>query len=273
MIDLRTVRYIPEVRIESALISSIGAKSTEKVEELPNIQGIFPNGAVALVGLQATPNSSVVLRISTDAELVNEFNTAGLAGTALEDSPIYFEARRSVIIDANNISTSAVTNFGARYTWVAWRPDDLLKLLQTQLRIQEKYPIYLPPEALNVIERGFITVRRKVFTFYGDVTAVPQMLCDVFTAKPGELIVLEKIAGDINANVVLSVFREGAKSPDMNFSAAFFPANKIPLSLWMPASSELMVTLSATTTVTGYSANAVVRYVKPVSPEYAIKVI
>jgi len=273
MIDLRTVRFIPEVRPESVLIPTIDAKATARVEELPNIQGIFAGGAVALVGLQATPNPAIVLRISTDAETVNEFNAAGLAGLSFDDAPAYFEAKKSLIIYANNISASPVSNFGVRYTWVVWKPDELLRLMQQQLRIQEKYPIYLPPEALNVIERGFITIRRKVFTFYGDASPIPQTLCDVFVTKPGEILVLEKISGDTNTNVVLSVFREGATKPDSSFNTGFLPYNKVPLNVWMPAESELMITLTSQTTVTGYSACAVVRYVKPVSKEFVIKVV
>ena len=265
------VKYNPEVRVEGVVapLLPIGGGPVA-VDELRNIPGVYPGGRVAVLGLQATPNTSVLLQVSVDAELVNEFNTGGLLGTGSADAPAYFEASKSMVFYARNIGTVNVANYPLRYTWLAWKPDQLRPLVDMPLIPHERWPTVLPYEAMAAVERGFRTVRKETHVFYGDVsTTIPSDVANILNTRAGEYLVLEEVAGDVNANVNILVFREGETDPGYTLNAGFLPAYKTPLKLWLPAVSELRVSLLGTATVTGYTAVAKVRRVAPTHPEVA----
>jgi len=267
--SIRRVRYNPEIRVEgvvAAVIPAGGGPVT--IEELRNISGVYPEGKVAVLGLQAAANPSVMLEVHVDMEIVNELNSAGLSGTAYADTPVYFEASKSLVFYARNLGATDVTNYPLRYTWLAWKPLELQPLVDMPLIPHERWPTVLPYEAMAAVERCFKTVRKEIHVFYGDVTTTtPSDIASILNTRPGEYLVLEEIAGDVNANVNIMVFREGETEAGLTLNAGFLPANKAPLKLWLPAVNELRVSLLGTATVTGYTGVVKVRRVAPTHPE------
>lgn len=260
---IKTVKHPPEIRFETTTVD-IPARSSVNLEELRNLQGLMPGYKVGLIGYQGDANASLLISTSVDGEIVYEYNAAGLRNVDSPDEEVYLEASKSLIISANNITTSDVSGFKFRYTWAAW-PQEVEELSNIAYPFYERYPYPLPPGLRAVLERGYVLSRKETKVFAGIVIG-EVTLADIVNTRPEEILVLEEVGG-AQATVEWRIYREGVETPDMRFNGTHLPAYGQPLKLWLPAKEELRVTLYATSP-TNYVGRIKIKRVKP-RPEVA----
>jgi len=263
--SIKKVRYNPEIRIETTS-KDLPAGKVVNVEEVRNIQGQLPGYSIAIIGFQPQGNPYVFHTFTADGETLSEFHSQGFQGINGQDEPFFLKASKSLSIDAKNYGSSDVTGYKFRTTWIAYKPDELKRLVGLPTPVWERFDRTIPPEVRAVVERGFETVRREVYVYVGDLAEGSMDVLDILNTTPGEYVVLDSMSALQEANVTINIYREGETTAGASIAGDFFPANLLPLYMWLPARDELRVELVASSSVSSYVIKVGVRRVRPANP-------
>ena len=266
--SIKKVRYNPEIRVETTA-KDIPVGKSVSIEEVRNIQGQLPGYSVAVIGFQPQGNANIFHWFSADEELLSDFHSQGFQGINGPDEPFFFMARKSFTIGARNVGATDVTGYKFRTTWVAYKPDELRELVGLPTPVWERFDMIIPPEVRAVVERGFETVRRGVYTYVGALDVGAITVLDIINTAEDQYLVLDMISASQSDNVTVNIYREGETTAGASIAGGFFPANLVPLRMWLPARNELRVEVSASAAVASYVIKVGIRRIRPVDPKVA----
>ena len=262
------VRYNPEIRVETTS-KDIPAGAAVNIEEVRNIQGQLPGYSIAVIGFQPKGNADIYHSFTADEVVLGEFHSQGFQGIDGPDEPFFLRARRSLSISARNVGLTDVTGYKFRTTWVAYKPDELRELVGLPTPVWERFDRTIPPEVRAVVERGFETVRREVYVYTGALDVGAITILDILNTAANQFLVLDMISASQSDNVTINIYREGEATAGASIAGGFFPANLVPLHMWLPARNELRVEVSASAAVASYVIKVGIRRIRPVDPKVA----